>query len=232
MTQFNISVIGSLRNGYTATAEKVIASSVSYLSNAPVEVKSATIEVEAPVLSPVQLKLEMESQKLRRGAVRSTVKIAADKAETAAKETLTLLGAVGRGMEINSTVLNTSESVMATAKVAVTAADAAINAIKNAEEAVKAGIVNSETEKMADHALKISKEAEVAVKNAVKEVKTIKEGNTSTPSLRNVVIAAKNVADEARKNWAELYDRMNRMSGGRKHTQRKHKHQKRYTARK
>jgi hypothetical protein len=261
MTQFSVSVIGSLQNGYTATAEKVISNS-AHLSNEPMKAMSAAIEIKAPVPAPVpapklsqaNLKREMESQKLRRGAVRSAVKMAADKAEIAAREMYHMLKALPISTEINSNAANASEKAKTAAEAAVTAAEVAVNAMKNAEETLKVGIANNETKALVNNktkkevwnglnmirkaesimgdVLNISKVAETEVKKAIDELNKIEKGTILTRYTQYPVIVAKNATEKARNIWTHIYNRLNGMSGGRKYTQRKRKHQKRYTAHK
>ena len=227
MTQFNVSVIGSLRNGYTATAEKVLANNVLQVSNAPMKVKSAAMKVDAqlsaqlpvpeapsapsPKLSQANLQREKASLKLRRGTVLSSIKLAANKAQIAAEETLRMYGAVSIGREINSSVLNTGGKAIAAADVAVMAADTAVKAVMYAEDAVKAIVANNDIEAAVVNAQIISKEAKAAVEVAIEAVKTINEGNVSSREVKNMVIMAKNATDRAKKIWDDLYDRMKGM---------------------
>jgi ribonuclease HII len=258
MTQFNVSVIGSLQNGYTATAEK-IANSVSHVSNAPV--KGQPVEGQPIEGQPVQASVPALTQEEQRAKFTASVKNAANMARTAAAKIVELWGAAGRGMQINSNSFTAADNAMAAANVAVNAAS---NAVKNAKEAVKTGIVNNEVKDTMANALTMSKDAKTAVNNAVnainavkdvkmkegnistpslqnsvnavKEVK-MKEGNASSPSIQNAVIMAKKATESAMKIWENLDNTMGGMSKGgrythRKHTQRKRKHHKRYTARK
>lgn len=235
MTQFNVSVIGSLQNGYTATAEK-IANSVS---NAPVEVKSATMKVEAQPLAPAtpellqaNLKKEMDSQKLRRGAILSMVNIAKDTAQIAVIKMHDMLKEVRISTDKNNKADNTSKNSKTAIDAAVTAAIAAVNAIKNADEALKAGFVNNETKTLMEDALNISKTADVEVTNAIDTLSKIKTGTTLTRNMQSPVIVAKKATEKALNIWTRIYNRMDGMLKGGRYTQRKRKHHKRYTARK
>jgi hypothetical protein len=175
---------------------------------------------------------------LQKGSIIAPVKIAADAAEAAAREIMVMLAKAGRRTVINNSILNTFEKAEATAKTAVTAADTAANIVMKANEEVKAGIVNEETELTIANALTMSKEAEMAVKTAVEEIKKIPKGNVSNEFKRSAVIAAKKATEAAMNIWKGIYDKMYsilEVRGGRKHrkhTHRKRKHHKRYTARK
>ncbi len=233
MTQFNVSVIGSLRNGYTATAEK-IANNVSQVSNAPMKVKSAAMKVDAsplaplpvpeapsaslpvpeapsappPKLSQANLQREKASLKLRRGAILSSINLAANKAQTAAEETLRMYGAVSIGEEVTSNATTTSEKAVAAAEVAVKAADTAVKAVMYAEDDVKAILANNDIEAEVGNAQIISKEAYAAVEKAIEAVNKINKGTVSSRNVKNVVIIAKKSTDHAKKIWDDLYVKM------------------------
>jgi hypothetical protein len=170
MTQFNVSVIGSLRNGYTATAEKV-ANNVSQVSNAPVEGQPAHMEVDAQPEQPsgiwkrnAPLKLQnaiakgevMRTVEAAANKVKEPVKTAVNAATNAATDVvdkmMAVLGAVGVGTPINrnksengtsSPIEKTCNKATKAVNDAVVAAEAALAAAKeldDAEAAVKADI--------------------------------------------------------------------------------------------
>lgn len=291
MTQFNVSVIGSLQNGYTATAEK-IANSVS---NAPVEGQPAAIDIvdeqqpsgiwkrNAPLKlqnaiakGEVMRTIEAAANKVKE-PVKTAVNAATDAATDAATKMMAVLAAVKVGTHINrnksengisSPIEKTCSKATEAADDAVAAAEDAVKeakALDDAKAAVNADInaatINNEAKEVVMKAIPkskmlqeilmlvaaikdavvISNEAKVAVNTAVESILVIKkEKNTFNRTDLIIVITAKNATERAMHTWNQINDMIpkNQTSskGGRythrKHTQRKRKHHKRYTARK
>jgi hypothetical protein len=287
MTQFNVSVIGSLRNGYTATAEK-IANSVS---NAPVEGQPAAIDIvdeQQPSgiwkrNAPLKLQNAIAKGEVMRtveaaaNKVKEPVKTAVNAATDAATKMMAVLAAVKVGTHINrnksengisSPIEKTCSKATEAADDAVAAAEDAVKeakALDDAKAAVNADInaatINNEAKEVVMKAIPkskmlqeilmlvaaikdavvISNEAKVAVNTAVKSILVDKEKqNTFNRNDQIIVITAKNATERAMHTWNQINDMIpkNQTSskGGRythrKHTQRKRKHHKRYTARK
>lgn len=228
--RFIVTVDGSPSKGYTAKVEKV---------PSPVKPSVVTKEEQERI---------MASQKLRKGMIINKVENAVDKAEAASRSALFFLNKMRKYTNIENDEIGWAKMTKTAIDTAATDAEAAMTAVMDAEDEIKADILKNDMATMMEEALTMSYRANNIMKDVLDEITPVKEGKNNIKQVKQVkkqvniplwdnLLEVKKVTQQAYYLWKDINTIINPSSKGgyrnyRNQTYRKYKHIKYNTLRK
>jgi hypothetical protein len=246
LIRFIITVKGSRIDGYTAEKKEITEQQIEKLQPLAQPLLQPQVESNTkPVLlrrqsSQAQQKLELHTLELQKGTVIGSIKTATEAAEVVSRLALELYNILKPSMDINENTGKISETAKAQTDIALREANKVPKAIRHAEDAIKATIINTTLvkeiinktiAKEINNAISESKIANDTLDEILKKIKTKMETKNKVkkvdPSLHNNAMIAQKAAARAVNLWKSISQKLSSSSGGyRNQTYRNHKQHK------